>query len=97
MLHDAKRTLRGVEHTSHGVKRTFRAVGYTSDRLSADFCIGYRQSFITVFIKQFYFAMLRDGLVMPSRRVLNVCKDFQGIKISVTLLRVTLPSPLRNT
>ena len=97
MLHGVKCTLHDVKRTSHGVKRTFRAVGYTSDRLSADFCIGYRQSFITVFIKQFYFAMLRDGLVMPSRRVLNVCKDFQGIKISVTLLRVTLPSPLRNT
>ena len=41
--------------------------------------------------------MLRDGLVMPSRRVQNVCKDFQGIKITVTLLRVTLTSPVRNT
>ena len=51
MLHDAKRTLHGVEHTSHGVKRIFHAVGYTSDRLLADFRIGYRQSFITVFIK----------------------------------------------
>ncbi len=97
MLHGVKRTLHDVKRTSHGVKRTFRAVGYTSDRLSADFCIGYRQSFITVFIKQFYFAMLRDGLVMPSRRVQNVCKDFQGIKITVTLLRVTLTSPVRNT
>ena len=29
--------------------------------------------------------MLRDGLVMPSRRVLNVCKDFQSIKIAVTV------------
>ena len=64
----------------HTVKCTLHAVGYNSDRLSADFCIGYRQSFITVFIKQFYFAILRDGLVMPSRRVLNVCEDFQSIK-----------------
>ena len=92
MLHGVKCTLRGVKYISHGVKCTLHAVGYNSDRLSADFCIGYRQSFITVFIKQFYFAILRDGLVMPSRRVQNVCKDFQGIKITVTLLRVTLPS-----
>ena len=41
--------------------------------------------------------MLRDGLVMPSRRVQNVCKDFQSIKIAVTLLRVTLPSLVRYT
>ena len=82
MLHGAKCTLRGVKRASHGVKRTFHAVGYTSDRLSTDFCIGYRQSFITVFIKQFYFAILRDGLVMPSRRVQNVCKDYKGIKIA---------------
>ena len=89
--------LHGVTRISHGVKRTFHAVGYTLDRLSADFCIGYRQSFINVFIKQFYFGILRDDLVMPSRRVQNVCKDFQGIKITVTLLRVTLTSPVRNT
>ena len=93
MLHGVKCTLHGVKRIFPAVKRTLRAVGYTSDRLSADFCIGYRQSFITVFIKQFYFAILRDDLVIPSRRVLNVCKDFQGIKIAVTLLRVTLPSP----
>ena len=97
MLHGVKCTLHDVKRIFPVVKRTLRAVGYTSDRLSADFCIGYRQSFITVFIKQFYFAMLRDGLVMPSRRVQNVCKDFQGIKITVTLLRVTLPSPVRYT
>ena len=50
MLHGAKRTLHGVKRTSHDVKRTFHAVKYTSDRLSADFCIGYRQRFITAFI-----------------------------------------------
>ena len=85
MLHGVKCTLRDVKRIFHAVKRTLHAVVYTSDRLSADFCIGYRQSFITVFIKQFYFAILRDGLVMPSRRVLNVCKDFQSIKIAVTV------------
>ena len=90
MLHGVKCTLRGVKYISHGVKCTLHAVGYNSDRLSADFCIGYRQSFITVFIKQFYFAILRDGLVMPSRRVQNVCKDFQGIKIAVTRNSVTV-------
>ena len=50
MLHDAKHTLHGVKHTSHSVKRTFHTVGCTSDRLYADFCIGYRQRFITAFI-----------------------------------------------
>ena len=50
MLHGAKRTLHGVKRTSHDVKRTFHAVKYTSDRLSVDFCIGYRQRFITAFI-----------------------------------------------
>ena len=50
MLHGAKRTLHGVKRISHDVKRTFHAVKYTSDRLSADFCIGYRQRFITAFI-----------------------------------------------
>ena len=57
MLHGAKRTLHGVKRTSHDVKRTsrdvkrtFHAVKYNSDRLSADFCIGYRQRFITAFI-----------------------------------------------
>ena len=50
MFHDVKRTLHVVKHTSHDVKRTFRAVEYTSDRLYADFCIGYRQRFITAFI-----------------------------------------------
>ena len=82
MLHGVKCTLHDVKRTSRDVKRIFHAVGYISDRLSVEFCIGYRQRFITVFIKQFYFAILRDGLVMPSRRVQNVCKDFKGIKIA---------------
>ena len=50
MLHGAKRTLHDVKCTSHDVKRTFHDVKYTSDRLSADFCIGYWQRFITAFI-----------------------------------------------
>lgn len=50
MLHDVKRTLHDVKHISHDEERTFRAVEYTSDRLYADFCIGYRQRFITAFI-----------------------------------------------
>lgn len=50
MLHAVKRTSHVAKRTSHAVKRTLRAVKYTSDRLSADFCIGYRQRFITVFI-----------------------------------------------
>ena len=50
MLHDVKRTLHDVKHISHDEERTFRAVGCTSDRLYADFCIGYRQRFITAFI-----------------------------------------------
>ena len=62
----------------------FRGVCYSACR-DIVYCIGHRQSFITVFIKQFYFAMLRDSLVMPSRRVQNVCKDFQSIKITVTV------------
>ena len=50
MLHAVKRTSHVVKRISHVVKRTFHAVKYTSDRLSADFCIGYRQRFITAFI-----------------------------------------------
>ena len=50
MLHVVKCTLRAVKRTSRAVKRTLRAVKYTSDRLYADFRIGYWQRFITVFI-----------------------------------------------
>ena len=46
MLHGVKCTLRDVKRIFRAVKRTLRAVGYTSDRLSADFCIGYLQSFV---------------------------------------------------
>ena len=82
MLHGAKRTLHGVKRISHDAQRTFHAVGYTSDRLSANFCIGYWQIFITVFIncilcpidcKMLKLFKKGGGLILPLQSYIEGC------------------------